>query len=117
MISVLGKRLMVSAVLVTITLATIFLVPKWLFFLVVEAFILGALFEFFVMAERKGVVINRLLGLFFGGLLPFSLYFSSEPMILSIACLTLFIFNFHRKLRDQALLSTSVTLFGIIYIS
>lgn len=113
----LAKRLISSAVLVSITLFTIFLAPKWFFFLVVEAFILSALNEFLSLAEKKGIVINRALGLFFGALLPFSFYFPSESVILMMACLTLFIFNFHRRLREQALVSTAVTVFGIIYVA
>ena len=113
----LAKRLLSSAVLVSITLFTIFLAPKWFFFLMVEGFILSALNEFLSLAEKKGIVINRALALFFGALLPFSFYFPSESVILVMACLTLFIFNFHRRLREQALISTAVTIFGIIYVA
>lgn len=113
----LAKRLISSAVLIAITLFTIFMAPKWFFFLVVEGFILLGLNEFLTLAEKKGIVINRALGLFFGALLPFSFYFPSESVILVMACLTLFIFNFHRRLREQALISTAVTVFGIIYVA
>ncbi len=113
----LQKRLLVSTVFVSISLAAIFLAPKWVFFLVIEGFILLALNEFFTLAEKKGMAIHRVLGLVFGGLLPFSIVFSSESMVLTGACLSIFVFNFHGKFRQQALTNTAVTMFGIVYIS
>lgn len=117
MMSTLQKRLLVSALLVSLTIFTIFFTPMWFFFLVVVSFVLLGLNEFLAMAEKKGIVINRILGLFFGALLAFSVYFSNEAVVLAGASLCLFIFNFHRRLREQALLSTAVTVFGIIYVA
>jgi phosphatidate cytidylyltransferase len=108
---------MMSAVMVSVAIGAIFFAPKWVFFLVIEAFILLGLNEFFCLAEKKGLVLHKVLGLFFGGLLPCSIYFASEPMILLLACLCFFVFNFRQKFREQALLSVSVTFFGIVYIS
>ena len=113
----LAKRLGTSAVLVSLSVYTIFLSPPWLFFLVIEGFVLFALNEFLSLAEKKQIVINRGVGLFFGGLLPLSYYFPSESLIFVIGCLTLFMFNFHRRLREQALISTSVTTFGLVYVA
>lgn len=113
----LAKRLWVSALLVTVAGYTIFYAPAWFFFLVIEAFVLLGLNEFLTLAERKGLVINRALGLFFGALFPLSYYFPSESLIFVIACLALFVFNFHRKLREQALVSTALTTFGLVYVA
>lgn len=113
----LTKRLLVSAVIVAGSVYTIFFAPHWFFFLVIEAFVLLGLDEFLALAEKKGIVINRALGLFFGALLPLSYYFPAESLIFVTACLTLFIFNFHRRLRDQALVSTAVTIFGLVYVA
>lgn len=113
----LGTRLVVSAVLIAVAVYTIFFAPAWFFFLVIEAFVLLGLNEFLVLAEKKGIVINRVLGLLFGALLPLSYYFPSESLIFVVGCLTLFIFNFHRRLREQALVSTAVTTFGILYVA
>jgi len=111
------KRLIVSAFLVSITYATIFFAPTQFFFLVVEIFILLALNEYFEIAEKKGIVINRVVGLLFGALLPFSIFYQMESLVLVLATLSIFISNFHPKFRQQALLSTAVTFFGIIYIA
>lgn len=113
----LAKRLTVSAVLIGLASYTIFSAPAWFFFLVVEVFVLLGLDEFLTLAEKKGLVINRGLGLFFGALLPLSYYFPSESLIFVIGCLSLFVFNFHRRLRDQALVSTAVTTFGLVYVA
>lgn len=113
----LRKRLFFSAILVSITIFTIFLAPRWLFFLVVDGFAILGLNEFLGMAEKKGVMINRVLGLVFGALLPLSVYFSAESFLLASAVLCVFIFNFHRRLREHALISTAVTIFGIIYVA
>lgn len=115
--SQLAKRLALSAILIAVSCYTIFFGPSWFFFLVIEGFILLGLGEFFTLAEKKGILINRSLGLFFGALLPFSFYFPSDPLIFATACLSLFIFNFHRRLREQALINTSVTLFGLVYVA
>jgi len=113
----LTKRLITSAVLIVVSFYTIFYSPAWFFFLVVEAFVVLGLNEFLSLAERKGIVINRVLGIFFGALLPLSYYFPSESLIFVIGCLSLFVFNFHRRLREQALVSTAVTTFGIVYVA
>jgi len=115
--SQLVRRLLTSGVLISVALYTIFLAPAWFFFLVVETFVLLGLNEFLTLAEKKGIVINRALGLFFGALLPLSYYFPAESLIFVIGCLTLFVFNFHRRLRDQALVSTAVTTFGLVYVA
>jgi phosphatidate cytidylyltransferase len=103
--------------LIAVAVYTVFLAPPWFFFLVIEAFVFLGLNEFLTLAEKKGIVINRGLGLFFGALLPLSYYFPAESLIFVIGCLTLFIFNFHRRLRDQALVSTAVTTFGLVYVA
>ena len=113
----LAKRLFTSAILIAVAYYAIFLAPHWLFFLVIEAFVLLGLNEFLSLTEKKGIVINRGLGLFFGGLLPLSYYYPAEPLIFVTALLSIFIFNFHRRLRDQALVSTAVTTFGLIYVA
>ena len=113
----LAKRLTWSAVFGTISIYAIFFAPTWLFLLVVEAFIVLGLREYFALVERKGFFINRYLGLTFAVLLPLPYYFAGDVMILSVAVLCLFIFNFHRKLKEDASVSTALTTFGLIYVA
>lgn len=113
----LTKRLLYSAIFITLAIYSIFFAPNWIFFLVVEAFNLVALYEFYEMAEKKGIFINKFLGLIFGAMLPFSFYFEGESIIILVTILCLFIFNFHRSLKTNSLMSTAVTVFGIFYVS
>lgn len=69
--SQLMKRLVISGVFIIVTIAAIFFLPHWFFFLVIEIFILLGLNEFFSLAEQKGLIIHRGFGLFFGAVLPF----------------------------------------------
>lgn len=113
----LHKRLATSALLVGTACYTILLAPPWIFFLVIEGFVILGLNEFFSLAEKKGIVTPRRLGIFFGALFPLSYYFSADPLIFTIGCLSLFVFNFRLRLRGQALVSTAVTTFGLVYVA
>jgi len=115
--SPLTKRLLVSAVFIAIGVAAIFLLPHWCFFMVVEAFVLMGLWEFFSLAEQKGLLVHRGFGLVFGALLPFSAYFSLQPTNLLMVCVALFIFLFNRRSPDKTITSVSVSVFGIIYVA
>jgi phosphatidate cytidylyltransferase len=115
--SQLGKRLLSSAFLVSISIGTIFYAPMWFYLIIVEVIVLVSLNEFFMLAEKKNIQVNRMIGLFFGACLPLAFLFHSDSMILVLACLAVFMFNFPRHLMHQAIVSTSVTMFGLIYIA
>ena len=65
-------RLLSSALLIGLVVATIFWLPLWTFALVVAGFIATALFEFFTMARHRGILVHRglsvALGVIFTGL-------------------------------------------------
>lgn len=111
------KRLSWSALLIAIAAYALFGSPLWFFLVVIVAVVLLGLSEYFNMAEKKGYFINRYLGWCFGALLPFPLYVSGDVIILTIAVLCLFIFNFHKRYREQAIVSTALTFFGLIYVA
>ncbi len=113
----LARRLVSSAIFIALAFYTIFFAPGWLFVVVVEAFVVLGLIEYFNMAQKKGYAINRYLGLFFGFLIPLSLQFSAEAVIFTITVLSLCIYNFNKNLKDQALINTALTLFGLIYVA
>lgn len=115
-LSQLQKRLFWSAILIAVAAYAIFFAPQWFFLIVLEAVMVVALLEYFSLAERKGFVINRYLGVFFSILLPLPLHLTGKVFILTVAVLCIFIYNFHRRLRNHALVSTAVSLFGIIYV-
>lgn len=116
-ISQLNRRLISSAVLIGLAVFTIFFSPSWFFLLVVEGFVMLGLLEYFNLAQRKGYFINRYLGLFFGFFIPISLQYSGEGVIFTVAVLSLCIYNFNKNLKDQALINTALTLFGLIYVA
>ncbi len=111
------KRLAVSAGFIAVTCAAIFHLPDWFFFIVVEVFVLIGLNEFFSLAEKKGLIIHRGVGLFFGGLLPFASYFSLQPVVPLMACVALFIYLFNRRSPDRTITSVAVSVFGMVYIA
>jgi len=113
----LGKRLIFSALFVTLSIVTIFWIPSFLFFVVIEIFILLALNEFLTLVERKGIQIQRPLSLFFGALIPFSFYFPILPVILVCACISYFVLHFRQELNAQALFGTGIMIFGLVYIA
>ncbi len=115
--SQLSRRLVVSAVLCMIAIYAIFGAPSWFFVLTVEVLVFLAMQEYFNLAEKKGFVLNRYLGIAFALLLPLSYHIPAESVIFMVATLCLFIFNFHRRLKEQALVSTALTLFGLIYVA
>ena len=49
-----GKRLLSSALLISLVLGTLFWFPLWVYALVVAGFIAVALFEFFTMVRHPG---------------------------------------------------------------
>jgi len=113
----LGKRLVSSGILVALTIFTIFFSPQWFFFLVVEAFVLVAFNEFLGIVGKKGVIIQRPLAFFLAGLIPVSVLLDADSFVWMLTCLLLFLVYFHPKLREQALIPVSVTLFGLLYTS
>ncbi|HTL48885.1 MAG TPA: phosphatidate cytidylyltransferase [Verrucomicrobiae bacterium] len=115
--SQLAKRLVSSAFFVTISVSTIFLAPMWLFALVVEALVLLSMNEFFSLTQRKQVDVSRPLLFLFAFLLPLAAFNKTGPFVLVLACLFIFMMNFRRPMLSQALISSAVSLFGLVYIA
>lgn len=112
----LKKRLMMSVVFVSIAVATIFWSPEWLFFAVVQTFGLLALNEYLSLVEKKGIESSRVMSLIFGALFPIAAYYSAEPLVLGTATLSMLVANFRKEAREKALITTAVSLFGILYV-
>ncbi len=112
------RRLIWSTILIVLSAYTIFFSPFWFFVLIIEGFVILGLLEYFNLVQRKGYLINRYLGLFFGILIPLSLhFFSAEGVVFTIAVVSLCIYNFNKALKDQAIINTALTLFGLIYVA
>ncbi|MBN1493741.1 MAG: CDP-archaeol synthase [Candidatus Omnitrophica bacterium] len=113
----LTKRLSSSAVIITIAYFVIFHVPVYVFLVAVEAFVLVALHEFFTIAEKKDIAVNKKLGLVFGAMLPLCVYFPYEPILVAAMLIVLFLVNFKQPQRSSSIVNVAVTFFGILYVA
>jgi len=119
------KRIATSAFMVTLAVVVTFFLPNWAFALLASAMIGMAMFEFFTMAELKGFVVYKYIGTFIGICVPLIVYFqmggegyfTSEPFVIVIACLFIFVLQFTKRDVSHALGSIAITLFGLLYIA
>ena len=87
------------------------------------ALIIGGLYEFFSLIEKKGIYIYKYFGMAIGIMIPLSIIFrfeltkSWELLFIVLALVSLFILQFKRPDNSQAIVGISTTLFGILYIS
>jgi phosphatidate cytidylyltransferase len=117
----LGKRIISGIILIGIVIATIFI--KWFFNIVIILFIVGGLYEFFTMLEKKGINAYKYFGIGMGMVIPLSIIFRFELtkkwellfVILTLLFLIIMFFK-HRK-NSGVIVDISTTIFGILYIS
>ncbi len=114
--SQLGKRLLSSAVLVSIAVYAMW-GPLWFFFLIAEFLIFQALREYYQLAAKTGVWIDEKTGLGAGLMVPFALYFSVDLVFFVLTAMLFFLVYFRPKRREHALLGIPFTFFGLIYVS
>ncbi len=121
--SELTKRLLTGTALILFIGLVLFRAPLWVFVLVPTVLIGLGLNEFFTLVERKGIHIERWIGLGVGLMIPLSIYNGFEAakgwdlFFMVIALLTLFIIQLRRRDSSQAIVGISTALFGIFYIS
>lgn len=121
----LSRRVVTSALIITLITLVIFFFPNWVFALLASIMIGIALKEFFSLAEKKNIVVYKYFGISIGMLVPIIIffqkglegYFTIEPFFIVIACLFIFVLQFTRRDSSQALASIAVTLFGLLYIA
>ncbi len=106
--------------LIIIILAVIY---RPVFALSVTALIIGGLYEFFSLIEKKGIYIYKYFGMAIGIMIPLSILFKFELtkgwelLFIVLALFSLFILQFRRQDNSQAIVGISTTLFGILYVS
>ncbi len=113
--SQLGKRLISSAVLISITMYAIW-GPLWFFFLMAEVLIFFGMREYYRLASKTGIWVDTVTGLGAGLLIPFALYYSVDLVFIVLAVLLMFLSCFRTQRRDQALQGIALTFFGLIYV-
>ena len=121
----LTKRVMNSALIVTLAALVTFYFPNWVFSLLASAMIGIALYEFLNMVEKRGIFVYKYFTIILGMLVPLVIYFQRgtegyftlEPFFIIMTCLFLFVLQFARKDSSEALVSIPVTMFGLLYIA
>ena len=117
----LAKRIVTSIFLIAFMVFVAFI--DWLCALVICAFIITGLYEFFTMLEHKGIKIYKYVGIGLGAIIPlsitlrFELTKSWELLFILLALLFLIIMQFRRRENSGAIVDISTTLFGVLYIS
>lgn len=117
----LTKRILSSVILFCVFVAT--LSVDWLCSLLITAFIVAGLYEFFTMLERKGISIYKYFGIGMGVVIPLSIAWrfeltrSWELLFIVLALLFLMLMQFRRRESTGVIVSISTTIFGILYVS
>ena len=132
------QRLISSAALIVVVLSALFVLPLWVFAMVVIGFVAMALFEFFTMVRHRGILVHRPLnvglGVVFMALVAWrSLVkpgYMAAPVLGSNATMfdwawdifwpativIIFLRQFTRQNTFEALSGLATTLFGLAYI-
>ena len=117
------RRILTSAVLITLIVLVTFRAGTFLFSLFVFLFTAVGLFEFFTLLREAKIPCYRLFGAVMGSIIPVVVYLehgstrSGEVLFLVLGCFCLFILQFSHKDNADALVGISLTLFGILYVS
>jgi phosphatidate cytidylyltransferase len=91
--------------------------------LILTGLIIGCLYEFFTMLQKKGIGIYKYFGIGLGAIIPLSITFRFELtrgwelLFMVLAFLFLILMQFKRRSNSGAIADISTTIFGIFYIS
>lgn len=117
----LAQRIISSAILIAMIIGVIFL--DWLSGLAVVFFIVGGLYEYFTMLEKKGISIYKYFGIGMGAIIPLSIMLRFEPtkswelLFIILALFFLILMQFKRRDSSGVIVDISTTIFGILYVS
>jgi len=117
------SRLISSILILAFVCLTIFVFPNWFFGFVATLMIIAGLFEFYSMLEKRSILAYKYFGILVGMAIPLSIYLDFrltsgwEFLFITSACLIIFVMQLTRGDTQQAIVSVSTTLFGILYIS
>ena len=120
------RRTIITLALIASVVGIVYVLPNWMYCLVITFLIAMGLFEFFRMVEKRDIFVYKYFGTVVGGLIPIVIFMGDsfldlknlEPLLIVAACLFAFTLQFIR--RDNArdhLVSTALTLFSLFYIS
>ncbi len=117
----LKQRISSSIIIITGIICALFF--DWVFAAAVLFFVIGGLYEFFTMLEKKEIRIYKYVGIAIGVVIPASILFRFEPtktwelFFMVLTLLVLIIMQFRRRENQGVIVGISTTLFGILYVS
>jgi phosphatidate cytidylyltransferase len=117
----LPKRIISAVILISFISGVIFV--DWLCSLGIVLFIIGGLYEYFTMLEKKGINIYKYFGIGIGTVIPLTIMFRFEPtkswelLFIVLALFSLILMQFKRRDNSGVIVDISTTLFGILYVS
>ena len=112
-----------TSAIILIILVSVVILSEPLTGIVVTLFIIGGLYEFFMMVEKKGISIYKYFGIGMGVVIPLSIAFHFEAtkkwelLFMVMALVFLILMQFKRRNNSGAVVAISTTIFGILYIS
>lgn len=115
------ERFISSTIAILITICTV--INQWVFIAVLLALVVGGLYEFFYLIQKKGIPIYSYTGIAIGILIPLSIFIRFEPtkgwelLFFVLVLTTIFFLQFARKDNNNAIIGISTTLFGVLYVS
>jgi len=115
------QRIVSSVILISLIVLAVLI--DWLCALLITIFIIGGLYEFFTMLEKKGINIYKYFGIGMGTLIPlsvlsrFELTKTWELFFIGLALLFLILMQFRRRENYGVIVGISTTIFGIMYVS
>ena len=120
------RRTISSVVLIAVVLVVIYLIPSWMFCIIISLFVASGMFEFFRLVENRGIFVYKYFGTVVGSLIPIVIFIGSglpevknlEPILIVTA--GLFAFTLQLIRRDNArdhLVSMALTIFALFYIA
>lgn len=118
-----NKRLISSLVLSLVFILSLFVFPKWVFVFLSMLFCGFAAYEFFLLAETKGIPALKAIGVFGAAIIPLGIFKGFETirgwelLLVFTIIFVLFLIQFTRKQNNQLVVTIAVTLFGIFYTS
>jgi phosphatidate cytidylyltransferase len=119
----LAERTKSALILIVVLFLIIQFTPPWIFFLLVQAIIIGGLLEFYNLSNRRKFYPKKLLGCLFALIIGATFYFDWFPFLLGFTLITIIAFVYFvidtNSLEKLALFpgSFSVTVSGVIYVS
>ncbi|OQX54415.1 MAG: phosphatidate cytidylyltransferase [Candidatus Aminicenantes bacterium 4484_214] len=119
----LKKRLPTALIMLTVVFVTVQYAPDWMFFIILQLFIIAALLEFYSLCRRRTILPQRSVGVITALVLGATFYFPQFHLefalfliIVAVGVYYLFLVNSVEKVVVFPQ-SIALTFFGVVYVS